>query len=87
MGCSMTRILGIALFVCALWISIEIYTEGVDGAFGGALAGASEEPAARSRHAANAFQRAYNSSENRVDRALESDDSSCSDCPDPGRRR
>ena len=76
----MARLIGIALFGMALWVSIELYTEGLDGAFDGALAGAGAQPTARSRHAANAFQRAYSSSERRVERALESSDSRCPAC-------
>ncbi len=66
----MTRLLGLVVFVAALWAAVELHTEGVDGAFGGVFAQAASEPTARSRRAASAFQRAWDSSELRVDRAL-----------------
>lgn len=34
----MRRILGILLLVIGIWVGMEVYNEGVDGAFGGALA-------------------------------------------------
>ena len=34
----MGRIFGILLMVIGLWVGAEVYTEGVDGAFGGRLA-------------------------------------------------
>lgn len=69
----MRRLFGLVLFALAVWVSSEIYAHGVDGAFGGAFAGDREAPEAvvRTRHAAGAFQRAYNKSESRVDSALE----------------
>jgi hypothetical protein len=68
----MGRIFGLILIVCAIWVASEVYTKGLGGAFGGAFAreGESPEAVARSRHAAQAFQRAYNKSESRVDTAL-----------------
>lgn len=69
----MSRLLGFVLFAAALWVSAELYTNGVDGAFGGVLAQevSKSEPLTRTQHAAGAFQRAYDSSEARVERALE----------------
>lgn len=68
----MGRILALALVVLAIWAGAEVYTKGVGGAFGGLLS-SFEAPADRSTpdRAADAFQRAYNSSEARVDRQLE----------------
>jgi hypothetical protein len=59
---------------------VEIYTEGTAGAFGGLFTRFSEElnaPAQRSTpdRAADAFQRAWNTSEERVDRLLREQDS------------
>lgn len=34
----MTKALGILVFVVAIWTALEVYTEGVNGAFGGRLA-------------------------------------------------
>jgi hypothetical protein len=77
----MGRVLGIFLMVVAIWAGVEVYNEGVGGAFGGVfsrLPGASslEAPANRSTpdRAADAFQRAYNKSEERVDRLLRESD-------------
>jgi hypothetical protein len=71
----MGRILGIGILALGIWIGLEVYNEGVDGAFGGAfsdVASSLEAPAERSTpdRAADAFQRAYNKSESRVDQAL-----------------
>jgi hypothetical protein len=72
----MARLFGIVLILLGIWTGIEVYTEGVNGAFGGLFSGFSssvEAPAERSTpdRAADAFQRAYNKSEERVDRLLE----------------
>ncbi len=73
----MGRLFSIFFIVVAIWTAVEVYSEGVGGAFGGLfsrLPGASsfEAPANRSTpdRAADAFQRAYNKSEERVDRLL-----------------
>ena len=34
----MGKILGLAMLVTALWVGMEVYQEGVDGAFGGTFA-------------------------------------------------
>ncbi len=61
--------------ILAIWTGLEIYNHGLAGAFGGVLGSAFEAPANRSTpdRAQDAFQRAYNTSEKRVDRALERD--------------
>lgn len=66
------------LLVVVIWIAIEFSTNGIDGAFGGLLANGAEstrdrveEGTARVPRAADAFQRAYDESTNRVDRMLE----------------
>ena len=43
----MGKAIGIALMVMALWVGMEIYTEGMSGAFGGLLQdfGVAEAPA------------------------------------------
>jgi hypothetical protein len=68
----MGRIFAIALIVLAIWTGVEVYTKGVGGAFGGLLS-SFDPPRDRSapNRAADAFQRAYNTSEKRVDRMLE----------------
>ena len=60
------------MFVVALWISAELYAKGADEAFGGVFAGErAPEPIARTQRASEAFQRAYDSSERRVDAVLD----------------
>lgn len=62
------------LFVLLAWTGVEVVTHGVDGAFGGLFAGFRAEAVqerAASERAADAFQRAYDSSTARVDRQLE----------------
>jgi hypothetical protein len=68
----MSRLIGIILVVLAIWAGVEVYTKGIGGAFGGILGSTLDAPAARSTpdRAADAFQRAYNKSQQRVDRAL-----------------
>ena len=69
----MSRMFGLVGFVLALWVAMELYTNGLTGAFGGVLA---EDPAAssaalRTERAVDAFQRGYDESIERVDRQLE----------------
>ena len=72
----MARWVIIITMAFATWIGLTIYTEGIDRAFGGALAPRelpSWEPAANhptSDRPEDAFQRAWNTSEKRVNRAL-----------------
>jgi len=64
----MTKALGILIFVLAIWTALEVYTQGVDGAFGGRLAflGSGEPQASvdegerswAGQRAADAFERA-----------------------------
>ncbi len=69
----MGRIFAMALFVLVIWVAAEVYTKGMGGAFGGIFGSLSDAPANRSTpdRAADALQRAYNTSEERVDRLLE----------------
>ncbi|MCG8592283.1 MAG: hypothetical protein MJE66_23565 [Proteobacteria bacterium] len=70
----MSKLIGILLFVLALWVGAEIYNEGVDGAFGGILGDEIERVTSEDstpKRAANAFQRAYDRSEERVTDLLE----------------
>jgi hypothetical protein len=73
------RLFGLLLILLCIWTGVEIYTKGTAGAFGGLFSRFSEDlntPAQRSTHdrAADAFQRAYNKSEERVDRLLRQQD-------------
>ena len=78
----MAKLLKIVLILLCVWTAVEVYSEGVDGAFGGLFAGFDssvlDAPANRSTpdRAADAFQRAYNKSETRVDALLEAKNSS-----------
>lgn len=68
----MGRLLALCLIVLGIWAASEIYTKGLDNAFGGLLGSSRtvQDAETASRRAANAFQRAYDSSEVRADRAL-----------------
>ena len=73
----MGKLFAIVLIVVAVWVGLTVYTQGTDQAFGGLFArfsGSStlDSPATRSapHRAGDAFQRAYDESEDRVDRAL-----------------
>jgi hypothetical protein len=67
----MGRALGFLGFVIAIWIALEFYTNGLEGAFGGAFSDAERSSAAlRTERAADAFQRSYDESLARVDRQL-----------------
>lgn len=51
----MGRIARIAIIIVALWVAVEVYTEGLDGAFGGMFASTITNPLERT---ASAPQRA-----------------------------
>ena len=78
----MGRIFGIGFFVVLIWVALEVYTEGVGGAFDGLLTripgieASTDAAAPRStpKRAADAFQRAYDQSEARIDRAMRRQD-------------
>lgn len=71
----MIRVMQFSAIALFLWIGAELYTEGPAGAFGGVLAGwVEEDESGTPGNAADAFQRAYDSSESRVDRMLEEND-------------
>ena len=73
----MAKLLAIVLMVIAIWVAVTVFTEGSDRAFGGLFAGsrgpssleATEVRSTRER-AGDAVQRAYQESEDRVDRAV-----------------
>jgi len=71
------RIAGLVFIVVFIWVAVTVYTEGVDRAFGGLFSGFSsgtlDAPANRptSDRAADAFQRAYDTSTRRVESQLE----------------
>ena len=73
----MRKVIAALIVVLAIWVGAEISDRGVDGAFGGLFASRSaakpETLAERStaHRTSDAFQRAYNESENRVNRMLD----------------
>jgi len=76
----MRKVIAISLLVLAVWVGVELYVRGSDGAFGGLFAGglggasaAFDAPGNRSTsdRTVDAFQRAYDKSEQRVERLLE----------------
>jgi hypothetical protein len=77
----MGRALGILLAVVALWTALEVYTQGVGAAFGGAFAGLAEgapgspapDPTPRSavRRAGDSVERALRESERRTQAQLD----------------
>ena len=74
----MKAVIRYALLALTVWAALELYREGPREAFGGALSGWLEAPAEREsgRAASDAFQRAYDKSEQRVDALLANDEAS-----------
>lgn len=73
----MGRIFGILFIVVMVWVGLEVFTEGVSGAFGGLFARipgveASEPAASRStmERARGSVERSYEETEQRYDRLL-----------------
>ena len=76
----MRRLIAISLMVLAIWTGAEIYDKGVERAFNGLFAGGNNrdkaastgasEDRSTSHRTADAFQRAYNKSESRVNALL-----------------
>ena len=74
----MGRIAVIGLMVLGIWVGLTVYNEGVDRAFGGIFAGFADSPAREApdhrstpNRAGDAFQRAFDKSESRVDAMLQ----------------
>jgi hypothetical protein len=73
----MAKVLAVVLMVIAIWVAVTVVTEGSDRAFGGLFAGSSSSSTAEGadvrsarERAGDALQRAYQESEDRVDRAV-----------------
>ena len=74
----MAKIFGILLVVVGIWLGLEVYQNGIQGAFGGALAsldGSADEQAARNprsvpQRAGDAVERAHSEAEARLNRML-----------------
>jgi hypothetical protein len=76
----MGRVIGLLVAVVALWTALEVYTEGLGGAFGGAFAAfAPAEPGAAQaaatprsvvRRAGDSVDRSFRESEHRYDGQL-----------------
>lgn len=69
----MGKVLGILLAAVSVWVMVEVYTEGVSGAFGGAFASIAgdgseapvEHPASTAKRAGAAVERAQQEHEAR----------------------
>jgi len=69
----MVKAFGFLGFVLALWVVMELFTNGTENAFGGAFASDSQDarPTLQTARAADALESSYDESMARVDRALE----------------
>ena len=77
----MARLVGIVLAVLAIWTSVEIYSHGTAGAFGGALAGwsggddeapsSAAETLSSARRAGRAVERAHEQQQERYERLMD----------------
>ena len=72
----MSRLIGIVCLGLGIWVGLEVYQHGVGGAFGGLFGDGLDVAESRSppQRAADAFQRAYDRSVDRVDRQLDPED-------------
>jgi hypothetical protein len=69
----MGKLIGLLLTVAGIWVGLEVYQNGVEGAFGGILAGESAqlEPAPTApQRAGVAVQRAHGEADARRDKLL-----------------
>jgi len=70
---------GILLVVVGIWLGLEVYQNGIDGAFGGALASlgrsadeqAASHPRSVPQRAGDAVRRSHSEAQARLDRMLE----------------
>ena len=75
----MAKIFGILLVVVGIWLGLEVYQSGIQGAFGGSLAGlggsADEQavgnPRSVPQRAGDAVERAHADAEARLERMLD----------------
>ena len=75
----MGKLFGILLVVVGIWLGLEVYLNGMQGAFGGALASlgssadeqAVRDPRSLPRRAGDAVERAHAEAEARLNRALD----------------
>ena len=68
----MRRLFGLCVIALGIWAAAEMYEKGSSNAFGGILVSSdtARNTGTSARRAADAFQRAYDTSEQRVDRLL-----------------
>ena len=74
----MRKIIAAILLILAVWVGVEVNAEGVDGAFGGLFVNGPESVAmidappdrTTAKRTRDAFQRAYEKSEDRVEMLL-----------------
>jgi hypothetical protein len=64
----MQKMIGIGIVVAVVWVGVTVYTEGIDNAFGGALAGFASKSAG---DATSTLKRIQRSASNARDRQLE----------------
>jgi hypothetical protein len=75
----MGKLFGILLVVVGIWLGLEVYLNGMQGAFGGALASlgnsadeqAIRDPRSLPQRAGDAVERAHAEAEARLDRMLD----------------
>jgi hypothetical protein len=75
----MAKIFGILLVVVGIWLGLEVYQNGMHGAFGGALAGlggsadeqATRDPRSVPQRAGAAVERAHGEAQERLNRMLD----------------
>jgi len=69
----MGKTIGLLLGVIAIWITVEIYTQGLDNAFGGLFAardGSDASRASTAQRVGNAVARAHRERDERYDRVM-----------------
>lgn len=69
----MGRVFGILMLVIGVWIAAELYTHGMDGAFGGVFSKGADAESAKpiTKRTEERVRRAFDESEERLQRALE----------------
>jgi hypothetical protein len=68
------KLFGIAVIVIGIWVGLEVYQNGMGGAFGGVFSGGREEPAASAsipQRAGASVDESYREMEDRYDSQAE----------------
>ena len=61
----MQKMIGIGIVVAVVWVGVTVYTEGIDNAFGGALAGFASKSAGDGTSTLKRIQRSASSARDR----------------------